>query len=80
MKKQQHIVYSCYSKQNSCPTLILRGGTEDRIDGMQVSYKLKKQIAGSKLYVYPGLRQDFSRVFLSRNMALDNNMCYDSSK
>ena len=42
-------------KQNSRLTLIL-GGAEDRIVGMQASYELKEQIAGSELYVYPGLR------------------------
>ena len=36
--------------------MLILGGTEDRIDGMQVSYELKKQIAGSKLYIYPRLR------------------------
>ena len=37
-----------------CPTLILAGG-EDKIVGVQASYEMKEAIAGSELYVYPGL-------------------------
>lgn len=37
-----------------CPTLIL-GGEADRTVGVQASYEMREQIAGSELYVYPGL-------------------------
>lgn len=57
--------------QITCPTLIL-GGEEDRTVGIQASRELKERIAGSELYVYPGLghaayeeAKDFNqRVFL----------------
>ena len=38
----------------SCPTLII-GGEEDQVVGVQASYDMHAQIAGSELYVYPGL-------------------------
>jgi len=38
----------------TCPTLII-GGEEDRIVGAEASHALKAGIAGSELYVYPGL-------------------------
>lgn len=38
----------------TCPTLII-GGEIDKIVGVQASYEIKEQIAGSELYVYPGL-------------------------
>lgn len=38
----------------ACPTLII-GGELDRTVGVQASYEMKSQIAGSELYVYPGL-------------------------
>lgn len=38
----------------TCPTLII-AGEEDKIVGVQASYELKERIAGSELYVYPGL-------------------------
>ena len=38
----------------SCPTLIL-GGEEDRIVGPDASRQLHERIAGSELYLYPGL-------------------------
>lgn len=37
-----------------CPTFII-GGETDKIVGAQASYEMKERIAGSKLYVYPGL-------------------------
>lgn len=37
-----------------CPTLIL-AGEDDRIVGVDASYELHERIAGSELYVYPGL-------------------------
>lgn len=48
--------FDIYQELNgiTCPTLIL-GGAEDQIVGVQASYELKEQIAGSELYVYPGL-------------------------
>lgn len=38
----------------TCPTLII-GGETDRTVGVQASYEMKSRIAGSELYVYPGL-------------------------
>lgn len=38
----------------TCPTLIV-GGEIDKTVGVQASYEMKEQIAGSELYVYPGL-------------------------
>jgi pimeloyl-ACP methyl ester carboxylesterase len=38
----------------ACPTLIL-GGEEDRIVGAEASRELHEHIAGSELYIYPGL-------------------------
>ena len=38
----------------ACPTLIL-GGEEDRIVGAEASRELHGAIAGSELYIYPGL-------------------------
>ena len=38
----------------SCPTLIIAGG-DDRIVGAEASARLHEKIAGSELYVYPGL-------------------------
>ena len=38
----------------TCPTLII-GGEEDRIVGVEASHALQVGIAGSELYVYPGL-------------------------
>ena len=38
----------------ACPTLIIGGG-EDRTVGIQASYEMKERIAGSELFVYPGL-------------------------
>ena len=38
----------------ACPTLII-GGDDDKIVGVMASYALHERIAGSKLYVYPGL-------------------------
>ena len=38
----------------TCPTLII-GGNDDRIVGVQASYEMRDRIAGSKLFVYPGL-------------------------
>ena len=38
----------------ACPTLIL-GGAEDLTVGVQASYEMHERIAGSELYVYPGL-------------------------
>ena len=54
----------------ACPTLIL-GGEEDRIVGAEASRELYQAIAGSELFLYPGLghaayeeAEDFSaRVF-----------------
>lgn len=37
-----------------CPSLII-GGEEDKIVGVDASYELHKGIAGSELFVYPGL-------------------------
>lgn len=41
-------------KKIVCPTLII-GGEADKTVGVQASYEMKCQIAGSELYVYPGL-------------------------
>jgi pimeloyl-ACP methyl ester carboxylesterase len=41
-------------KNITCPTLIV-GGEEDKVVGIQSSYEMNEQIAGSELYVYPGL-------------------------
>lgn len=41
-------------KNITCPTLII-GGEEDKVVGIQASYEMNEQIAGSKLYVYAGL-------------------------
>ena len=38
----------------ACPTLIL-GGEKDLTVGVQASYEMHERIAGSELYVYPGL-------------------------
>lgn len=38
----------------ACPTLII-GGADDRIVGVEASFEMKERIAGSELYVYPGL-------------------------
>ena len=38
----------------SCPTLVI-GGEEDKTVGSQGSYELHKGIAGSELFMYPGL-------------------------
>ena len=38
----------------SCPTLVI-GGSEDRTVGIEASYELNEQIAGSELFVYQGL-------------------------
>lgn len=41
-------------KKIACPTLII-GGETDKTVGVRASYELKERIAGSGLYVYPGL-------------------------
>ena len=38
----------------TCPTLII-GGNDDKTVGIEASYEMKERIAGSALYVYPGL-------------------------
>ena len=38
----------------TCPTLII-GGDDDKTVGIEASYEMKTRIAGSELYVYPGL-------------------------
>ncbi len=38
----------------SCPTLII-GGAEDRIVGVGASHTIHERIAGSRLFIYPGL-------------------------
>ena len=38
----------------SCPTLII-GGEDDKIVGPEASYELHRGIAGSELFMYPGL-------------------------
>lgn len=38
----------------ACPALII-GGADDRIVGAEASFEMKERIAGSGLYVYPGL-------------------------
>ncbi len=38
----------------ACPALII-GGADDRIVGVEASFEMKERIAGSELYVYPGL-------------------------
>ncbi|MDO5120284.1 MAG: alpha/beta hydrolase, partial [Coriobacteriales bacterium] len=38
----------------SCPTLIL-AGEDDRIVGVRASEEMHERIAGSELFVYPGL-------------------------
>ncbi len=38
----------------SCPTFIIAGG-DDRIVGVDASLELHEKIAGSELYIYPGL-------------------------
>ena len=41
-------------KNITCPTLII-GGEKDKVVGIHASYEMNEQIAGSELYVYPGL-------------------------
>ena len=54
----------------SCPTLVI-GGEEDKTVGAQASYELHEGIAGSELFMYPGLghaayeeAKDFNRKVL----------------
>lgn len=48
--------FDAYNELNkiSCPTLII-GGETDKTVGVQASYEMNRQIAGSKLYIYPKL-------------------------